>query len=284
MSNSIKIQNKYFLYFVSSIEKSRNSIISLFNRCETDFSEEVVHDLRVSMRRLLAFLKVLEKLIESNYIKCLKKELKSTIKSFNKLRDTQVQIQIVNKLKWNSPELTSFSIHLLNLEKILIQEIHEFIRSYDFDILNGLIFFLKLKLKEMSADDKVNEQTIINILNDLLGELTAALDIVDPKDPKTIHRVRLIFKNFRYAIELFDPLLKFSKNISKKLKSYQTLMGEIQDWTVLDADINNYLFQNSFPFTEISLISGFVSETLHERVNSFFEIKQQLYFKKFEIK
>jgi len=77
-----------------------NTLCLNFERVYSNPSEEAIHDLRVSIRRLLTHLNFLSFLSDqdehvSKQYGILHKKLKRYLKSFNQLRDLQIQIQYI---------------------------------------------------------------------------------------------------------------------------------------------------------------------------------------------
>jgi CHAD domain-containing protein len=64
--------------------------------------------------------------------------------------------------------------------------------------------------------------------------LVAALD---PTQPEALHRMRLAFKKYRYAAEVLLPLFpKATGETAKRLHAFQTLLGTIHDCDVILAE------------------------------------------------
>ena len=112
--------------------------------CKEHFSEEAVHDLRVSIRRFQSLLNLLDELVPNLYIREIKTILSTQIKSFSVLRDTQVQILKVFDMRKKFPELNYYFYDLLDNEQELINGIQEKIVLYTEDELEGLVFFLRM--------------------------------------------------------------------------------------------------------------------------------------------
>ena len=59
-------------------------------RCRTEFSNEAVHDLRTSARRMLAFIQLLNYISPRPRLQKLNRAFKEQLDEFDQLRDTQV--------------------------------------------------------------------------------------------------------------------------------------------------------------------------------------------------
>jgi CHAD domain-containing protein len=68
--------------------------------------------------------------------------------------------------------------------------------------------------------------------------------LVQAADPKTIHRVRIAFKRFRYMVEALAPLLPaVTDKHLQAMRTYHTMMGEVQDMRVLLAALEEFMEQ-----------------------------------------
>ncbi|MCA2001431.1 MAG: CHAD domain-containing protein [Chloroflexi bacterium] len=211
-----------------------NSLASCWERykselktCRTEFSEEAVHDFRVAARRLMATLDLLRAMMPGVKIKKIRRTLKDQLDNLDDLRDVQVILADISETIQDQPALKPFQEYLLRKEKKLLRIARREIGA--------------LKTADLSSRIKRLERAVAFPSNNLEAGLMAAADStyrrviercaqIDPAQPVTIHRLRIAFKKFRYTVESIRPLLKdFPEDSLKRLRDYQTLMGDIQD-------------------------------------------------------
>jgi CHAD domain-containing protein len=79
-----------------------------FKRCQRDFSENSVHELRVETRRMLALGTLLRAMWRDDRLAEIERCLKSLFKRFSRLRDTHVELIFVEESQERFPELAKF--------------------------------------------------------------------------------------------------------------------------------------------------------------------------------
>ena len=82
--------------------------------CRERFSEAAVHDVRVEARRLLSTIELLGAFIPERDIKKVRRALKRHLDTFDRLRDTQVQLGYVGRMAGTFPDAHAFYDWLQN--------------------------------------------------------------------------------------------------------------------------------------------------------------------------
>ena len=157
-----------------------------------------------------------------------KRLLKSQLEAFDALRDTQVQLTIVEELQEDLPEITPFRNHLRVREKRLTSRLNKTIKDFQSTALARPVARLrKAMLGKPSAEA---DAAIWSEVDDAFALVIRRRSAVRADDTASIHRLRLAFKDFRYRIESIQPLLTGAPGtLMRRLHDYQTLMGDIQD-------------------------------------------------------
>jgi CHAD domain-containing protein len=99
-------------------------------RTQREFANEYVHDLRVSIRRLIAAIEMGRAVVHGERLKRSRRLLKSQLDAFDALRDTQVQITIVEELQEDLPEIIPYRDHLRKREKGLVARLEKKIKAF----------------------------------------------------------------------------------------------------------------------------------------------------------
>lgn len=220
----------------NSIDKVLFFYYKNFKEVKSKFSEKSVHDLRVTIRRFLAILNVLNYEISLGYLILLRKELKKQLKLYNPLRDNQVQIIKIKALLATFPVLTPFLKYLNDYEDELLRTIKSKIEDKSDNEISELVFFLKLQLKQELPNSGLTCLKLVNSAFIEFQNVKQKAVELDKNDLDTFHQLRLAFKKFRYTMEFLQPILNLPDSYYKKMKSFQDLLGEIQD--------NRVLFEN----------------------------------------
>src|SRR5436190_8540834 len=90
---------------IDSLDKQRAAYRENLKLCRAEFSRKAVHDLRTSIRRLLATLDVIAFVTSAGRIEKISDRLKEQLDEFSDLRDIQVMLDRVSEDIGTLPEL-----------------------------------------------------------------------------------------------------------------------------------------------------------------------------------
>ncbi len=213
---------------LDSLDERAKIYSKKLKRCRDDFSTDAIHDLRTSIRRLLAILDVTAFLTSTSRIEKLSGRLDDQLDGFSDLRDMQVMLDKLSEDIRKLPELEPFQDYLKKREKRRQ-------RADEKHIQNLKPGSIKKRLQKVRKD--VGDLSI----EDVEGKLPQAVDEayltviqryseLDPAKLVTIHHLRVAFKKFRYMVEAIYPCLpNFPESMLQRLRDYQTQMGDIHD-------------------------------------------------------
>lgn len=197
--------------------------------CKQGFSEEAVHDLRVTTRRLLAVMDMLRTLDPHPRVKKVRRTLKEQLDSLDALRDTQVMLVEVSKTAANFPELKTFQEYLLRREQKLLRKARKETKSLQISALKRRIEKSRPSLKE-NAKGRGWTAYLLSAVDQAYARAMQAFGQVEAAQPSSIHRFRVTFKKFRYMVEIIYPVLKgYPETYFKQMHDYQSRMGNVQD-------------------------------------------------------
>jgi CHAD domain-containing protein len=203
-------------------------------RCRSEFSNEAVHDLRASARRMLAIIQLLNFLSPRPRLQKINRAFKDQLDEFDDLRNTQVILAEISETIQELPQLRAFQDYLQEVEKKLLKTLRKKLKVIDIFDVSKRIRRLRESLKvESDANGNLVEQALRVVDDEFL--ITRQLqNWINPAQANTIHRVRLAFRTFRYMVEIVHPLLDdFPSENLKQMHDYQSLMGEIMDVEVI---------------------------------------------------
>ncbi len=236
------ITDDFFL--LDLLDKYWETFSTLFKQVSKGLSDDFVHDLRVSARRLAAISDLLIPLTFDNTAGDSLFALNRVIKLFGNLRDLEVQIDYTYHLLADHPELKDFYTALVTQQRQKARHVEHKIKTIKLDSLQTTKRRIKKRLLILFKDPVTREQIIAdlrqNIDHALLSVLMAG-DKIDPIDPETIHRTRLALKKYRYSVEVIKPFLSITDQEMQSLLNYQTSLGDIQDLEVLINSLKRYM-------------------------------------------
>ncbi|MBM3840050.1 MAG: CHAD domain-containing protein [Verrucomicrobia bacterium] len=108
-------------------------------RCQEQFSDTSVHDLRVQTRRLLALVSLMRAMIAHESLAKTERQLKKRLDTFGELRDTQVQLRFTERFLHEFPRLQSFQEWLSRREQRLIKRLARQIDQFKTEKLSSLM-------------------------------------------------------------------------------------------------------------------------------------------------
>ena len=208
---------------------------TLLKACTTHSTRSNVHNLRITLRRLIASLDLIEGLVHFKKIRPLRNHFKDHLHLLRDVRDLQVQVASLRGLR-KEEVLSEFRAYLLKkrrAEKKIVQKSLKKIK------LRKLLTELQEVRERLSflTYDHLSEQKAENLLGHALKQefnhLQSIAERVKISDPRTFHATRIQFKKYRYMSEVLESILPLSVAAKKKMKPIQTILGDIQDTVVM---------------------------------------------------
>jgi len=227
-------------HLTASVRTMRRRYRKRLDRSQKKFSETSVHELRIETRRMLALVDLLRALHAAGPLKKIRKVFKQRLDSFDELRDTHVQLQLLKPLWREFPEARGLALWLRRREKRLIADLRHAIKATkQLRVEKRLKDMEKLLRKSGRAEGPpMGKAQAAAALQAAFAGVVELHKRVRRSNTETIHRMRVAFKRFRYMSELLQPL--FPRVTAKRLRqmqAYQALMGDIQDIEVLLAGL-----------------------------------------------
>lgn len=238
-------------------------------RCKDEFSEEAVHDLRVSARRLLALIEFLRAGTPTPNLKKLRCALKDQLDSLDDLRDTQVMLVEISETLESLQELVPLQKSLQKRERRLLKSTESDVRAFKVNSIVRRLESVRVSLLEPADDQELTAQ-LLGTVDDANLTVRQRMSRVDPAKPATIHHVRVAFKKFRYMLEIIFPVLTdFPEAHLKDMHTYQTAMGEIQDVEVFLRTLHDFAAKH--PDYDPQLVRHFYEQRHIELINAYIE-------------
>ncbi len=236
-------------------------------RCQSEFTEENVHDLRVSMRRLMAILVLCRAVLPTLKTKNLRRELKFHLDSLDGLRDAQVMLLFLRRY-FRSNAAAAPLIAFLNMQEThLIRQV-----GYDVGLINPeqmaeMVNTVRAFIEQSLTGTGVKGQ-ILAAVDEAFAEVQWRRVNINPDDLSTVHAMRIAYKKFRYMIEIAEPLIPaMPATRARTLQRYQAMMGDIQDMVVLLRFIDQ--FANDNPQFDITPVRVLATEKCNQRMTYF---------------
>ncbi len=209
---------------------------------------ECIHQSRVASRRLRAAFGIFENCFPPKMIKKWRKEIKKLTKALGPARDTDVQLEFLNKvisnLKENKKAILPGIKRLLlrtsqrreKLQKKVLKTIDKLESSAILADIHSSIEKILFCIHGSDSDPKSEymfRQTSEHICMRLQELLSCQNTLDNPDDKKGHHLMRIAAKRLRYTMEICrEPYETRLDNAIKVIKKIQTILGDIHDCDV----------------------------------------------------
>jgi phosphohistidine phosphatase len=234
-------------------------------RCQRHFSEEAVHDSRVATRQLLSTIELLGTFISERDIRKARRSLKRHLDTLDPLRDTQVQLIYVGRMKSAFPAARAFHAWLRNRETRFTRETRKAVKCIRTGRLGRRIaaFEKEVRRQRKQVTRKQASAQIQRAMNRAFARVERLCRRARADDIQTIHRTRIAFKRFRYMAEALSPLLPaVTEEHLHAMRGYQVMMGDIQDLEVLLAAVDKFARKEK---ADAAVVRQIKNELAHRR-------------------
>lgn len=235
-----------------------------------------LHDVRVASRRARAALDLLDLDFHPRAKVC-RKQLRAFTRALGRVRGLDVQLALLGALKSRGLE----PIHQAVLEHA--EEVLEQVRAKARRRLGDRTSMQETReLRELlsrstpaappSAELAAEARILLEpACRAVLDELRTLVGI---ETPEPLHALRIRLKRFRYAVEIFAPLLASSSEMLPRLRQLQTALGDHHDLVELEQFLWSLHSQltarrRAVLATELLDVLGLVAELRHQRYQEF---------------
>jgi CHAD domain-containing protein len=213
--------------------------------CQDEFSAEGVHELRVATRRLLAQLVLLDCVTAGSPLEKARRVLKRRLTALSDLRDTQVQLLLIDHMIAAFPELAVLRAWIQRHERRLVESAADNVRRCKTRKLEKWLSAMAKELTNNAHSSRAQERLASAVLRATARSFAEAVQrrqAIDLAELRTVHQTRVAFKRFRYMVESLSPTLtSLSKQQLRALAHYQRKMGIIQDLEVMQRCLARFL-------------------------------------------
>ena len=267
---------------IASIEERWRRFQAQLRRTRRSGSEGSVHDLRVAMRRLMATVDMIRTIIPDEGLQKTRRSLRKHLKGFNQLRDTHIQILALRRLAREFPPLRPLGTELRRREAKLMRASRGTIRSINPPHLERSLADASVRLGALLRLPGVRDVAGATAMGAMGAAFARAFELrqqVNPGDPASIHRLRVVFKKCRYMVEVLRPLLPgVDERFLKSLDAYQTRMGEVQDMGVIMATVNSFTLHSRYaPTLSLVPVQQRLAQMRKDRIDEFLRHADELY-------
>ena len=198
-----------------------------------DHDEEILHNLRVNLRKVRSLLKIFNGVFDEKVTLFFGENFKILANSTNKKRDLDIFLGFLSEQK-HANELIYFVQKALNLEYENIksylsdEENYAFLKEWEIFLNEGEFYRSKLFDVSLSRLGSFKLRTLLVLAQKRLKNL-------DQDCPnESFHKIRIELKKVRYTYEFLSEIFYFDglKKYEERLKDMQEIFGALQDYDV----------------------------------------------------
>ena len=250
-------------------------------RCQEEFSEKAVHELRVATRRLLAEVALLTGVAPSGALEKARRMLKRRLRALGDLRDTQVLRQFIEQRIARFPELSSLRSRLKRRARRLAPLAAQAVGRCKTRKLEKLIAAVRKSLTANAGQPRAQSRLASSVLRTVAQAYAEAVErrqAIDLAELRTVHQTRVAFKRFRYMLESLSPQITgLSRRQLRALAYYQRKMGIIQDLEVMRECVARHVRGNKGREVMLQRFSRHLRQRRARALRSFLKSADRLY-------
>ncbi|HEY6169851.1 MAG TPA: CHAD domain-containing protein [Verrucomicrobiae bacterium] len=251
-----------------------------FKQCRRKFSESSVHQLRVATRRLLALLEVLSEITGEDAVEPPRRLLKKWLRRFARLRDTQVQLPLIDESLRIFPEARTVRSALLRRERKLTRRLAERVRGARPRGLEAAMAGFRSELRRCLRRESWTEEhwsALVRAIELAFAEVNHWRGRSGHGQPLALHRMRIAFKKFRYGVEALQPVLhRVPRRQLAAMNEFQTRLGDIQDSHVMLGTLAEFCRKNPKAAVALRALRRDVKQRRDTQVRAFIATAGQM--------
>ncbi|MGD9579944.1 MAG: CHAD domain-containing protein [Vampirovibrionia bacterium] len=223
----------------TSIFKQYDSLLVYERKVFDDLDIEDIHEMRVCVRKIRSALRVFRPCLPEDKYNYINKDIKKLARSLGAVRDLDVAITFFlsyEKLTANNKGVSFLIDYCRKRRLIRHEEMISFLKSKKHMKLKENLIVLA-KFLSAKKEDERNEavySAYYERLNLVIDNVFAFEEITDLISSEIeLHDLRIAIKNLRYNLEFYNLTVPESVRILKILKSYQYILGMINDYSIM---------------------------------------------------
>jgi CHAD domain-containing protein len=246
-------------FLMRAVEGRWHRLAAEVERNRRRCTEPGIHDLRVATRRLLAVLDLADAVLPGEVSPRTRRILRRNLKAFSPLRDCHVRILMLRGLMRRYTVARPLLREARTLERELVASSARLITRFDPAAFEGEVSAIVLALASLE-DTPARASAAVSVLVGVAAKkyirVSARAMKLSAGNTKTIHRLRVAFKEYRYTMEALQPLFPgVGKARLKAMNDFQTSMGEVQDIEVLIGVVGKFAVRrgSAYPASVLNL-------------------------------
>ena len=233
---AVMIQEQIISYFRTQIEE----LSSHLHVAGLPVSTDEVHDTRVCIKKIRAFLRVFKMKSKNKKIRKLhKKGLSIIFKTAGKLRDLEIQKYLLKDYE------NLLNQNFSGLEKKVNEKIGQEQKNLREILSASQKDFLPIFQQEVSNEiESLKDEIIIESINNyLVKAIRKSGENRHRIIPKILHKQRIILKEIRYCLEMSGEMISdmHAEDQVSRIKEMEDILGSWHDYNILNRTVEKYM-------------------------------------------
>jgi CHAD domain-containing protein len=220
----------------AALERDSRTLLDELARCQGKLKMKRVHAVRTSIRRLLAAFE-LAGVLGAEPKPRVVRGLNELLSSLSPLRDRQVQQRTLASMKGYDADVSELAERLRAQERGLAHEASRRLSYFDAKDLRHNLATITQKLATTATPAPARDAAQAAIHGDLARrhlQVNRRRARAGTGDPRSLHRLRLSLKSYRYGLAAVEPALPAAaRGLSEAVTRLQDQLGEAHDAHVL---------------------------------------------------
>lgn len=220
----------------TALRKHRKRLAKAFQAARESVAEEAVHELRISCRRVLALLDLLEPIVGGKRRRAVRKPLRALMKATGRPRDHQVQLGYLSGID----RLAALVPRMRKAADKETARLGKYLRKFDMAAVGDDLRKAEKAIPRRVAAGSSAIQSgryVFDVLRETFFVARERAAEALQGQPDALHELRLAMKRLRYKAEALGILHDVGPTLANQVRRIQDELGEIQDLTVLEAHL-----------------------------------------------
>ena len=224
-------------FLEASLDRRWRRFRRVLRATQAGVSESAIHELRVSLRRLISLLEILGGAISDDATGKARRVLKKLLRTLSPVRDVHVLSGRMEDFRGRFAAAKRLAKTLKKEEEVLVRTAQKPLCAAGVGRLKRLVGRSRKALRRELLRPGGPRRTHAA----LMGQVREAFLKVDLRRREltresmdSFHALRIAFKKFRYAVEALQPgILDANDSVMRRMRQFQRRLGEIQDLALM---------------------------------------------------
>lgn len=220
----------------TALEENGRALLAELTRDDDQLKTKRVHTVRTTIRRLLAALELATTLGTPAKSR-VERNLGQVLSALSPLRDSQVQLRTLESMTGERGDLSELSTRLEKQKRALSRKASRSLAEFDADRFQEDLTAVMQELAASAKATRDGNAARAAIHGDLARrhlQVSRRRRLVTAEDPRSLHRLRLALKGYRYGLAAVAPALPAAgRELAEAVTNLQDQLGAAHDAHVL---------------------------------------------------